>query len=45
MLVGEQFRDGLASILTARCKGCGTEILFPTSSKVAGGQTDAGNVT
>lgn len=24
----------LASILIARCKGCGTEILFPTSSKV-----------
>ena len=33
-LVEEQFRDGLASVLTAQCKGCGTEIAFPTSSKV-----------
>ena len=34
MLVREQLRDGLASALTAQCKGCGTEIAFPTSSKV-----------
>ena len=27
-------RDGLASVLTAQCKGCGTEIAFPTSPKV-----------
>ena len=30
----EQFRDGLVSVLTAQCKGCGTESAFPKSSKV-----------
>ena len=30
----EQFRDGLVSVLTAQCKGCGTKSAFPKSSKV-----------
>lgn len=33
-LVGEQYHNGLASVLTARCNGCGTTIQFSTSSKV-----------
>ena len=34
-LVGEKQRNGLASVLTARCNGCGEEIPIPTSSKIA----------
>ena len=33
-LVGEKQRNGLASVLTARCNGCGEEITIPTSSKI-----------
>ena len=36
MLAGERNREGLASILSARCSGCRLEIAFPTSSKVNG---------
>ena len=33
-LIGEQNRQGLASILVARCNGCDMEFPFATSSKV-----------
>ena len=34
-LIGETYRGGLASVLSARCSGCRAEIAFPTSSRVA----------
>ena len=34
--VTEQCREGLASILTTRCEGCHTTLLFSTSVKVHG---------
>lgn len=34
--MGETCRNGLASVLIARCNSCGKEITFPTSSKVSG---------
>ena len=33
-LTGETYRGGLASIISAKCSGCQTEMAFPTSSKV-----------
>ena len=34
-LVGEPHHSGLASVLTARCNACGTDIHISTSSQVA----------
>ena len=34
--VGETYRSGLASILSANCSHCRLEIAFPTSTKIAG---------
>ena len=36
VLVGEQNREGLCSILTSRCVGCNKELQFSTSSRVQG---------
>ena len=36
ILVGERNREGLASILAAKCNGCRLEVAFPTSSKIVG---------
>ena len=33
-LIGETYRHGLASVLSAKCSGCRMEVAFPTSSKV-----------
>ena len=33
-LTGESYRNGLASILSARCSGCRMEMAFPTSSRL-----------
>lgn len=35
-LVGETYRSGLASVLSAKCSGCRMEVAFPTSSKMTG---------
>lgn len=35
-LVGETYRNGMASVLTAHCSGCQTNIEFSTSHKVSG---------
>ena len=35
-LIGERNREGLASILAAKCSGCRLEVAFPTSSKITG---------
>ena len=36
MLTGKHNREGLASVLCARCSNCRLEVAFPTSSKVTG---------
>ena len=35
-LVGETYRNGMASVLSARCSSCRTEIAFSTSHKING---------
>ncbi len=34
-LIGEKYSNGLASVLTAQCNGCGEQLSFPTSPKVS----------
>ncbi len=36
MLTGERNREGLASVLSARCSSCRLKVAFPTASKVSG---------
>ncbi len=36
MLTGEHNREGLASVLSARCSSCRLEVAFPTSFEVTG---------
>ena len=33
-LIGERNREGLASVVAAKCSGCRLGVAFPTSSKV-----------
>ena len=35
-MTGEHNREGLASVLSARCSSCRLEVVFPTSSTVTG---------